>query len=274
MNISHQVHILAFAMVTTYEDFFVVPVWFYRWLGNSAEPFGHPFDRPWKQVLFKKIFFGFLFYYFLIMSSTGYTVYSMIVETPSTKEMLESICCVFFCISGFLKEFCFYTKLKAMHNLAIELKNMFPKTPELQEKMKTAEYCKKLFNLFLSYALFSNGFIVLWNVTPMFNSTKDYIMYGGKFRRDLCYYIWYPWDHKDSSFFVYLLTYLCDIIGGICAGVTFANIDMILCAVLTQVIMNLDYISRTIEEYVPTGNFKVDSEFMFPFIKLHIKCLK
>lgn len=257
----------------TFEDFFSVPVWFYHKLGNSAEPFGNPFDRPWKQVLFRRIFFVFLFVYFLAMVSTGSTVILKCIS-GNILDILASVCCFIFCINGLLKESFFYRKLENMYKIANELKDMFPSTPKLQEKMKVSEYCRSIYKLFMSFALFANGFIFIWNVMPMFNSIKDYWIYGGRFRRDICYYIWYPWDYQNGSFSLYLLSYSIDVVGGVFAGVTFANIDLILCAVISQICMNFDHISRSMEQYVPTGKFEADYDFIYPFIKLHNKCLR
>lgn len=257
----------------TFEDFFSVPVWFYRRLGNSAEPFGSPFDRPWKQVFFRRIFFTFLFIYFWAMVLTGKTVIGSCIN-GSILEILASSCCFFFCVNGLLKEGFFYNKLKNMYTLANDLKDIFPNTPELQRQMNVNGYCKKISKFSVSFAAFANGFILLWNVMPIFNSTKDFLIYGGKFRRDLCYYISYPWDHQNGPFGLYLFSYFIDVIAGIFAGVTFANIDLIQSAIITLISMYLDYISKSMEEYVPTGNLRQDYDFIYPFIRLHNKCLR
>lgn len=273
LEILCQVQILAFAM-KAFEDFFSVPIWIYRRLGNSAEPFGPPFNRAWKQVWCKRIYYTFLSCYFVIMVSTGFTIMDMMATDGSILDILTAGSCFLFCVNGVLKESFFYYRLKDMYSLADELKAIFPSTKQIQEKMMVSEYCRKTYNLFMSYVLFSNGCGLLWGVLPAFNSTKDYFIHGGKFRRDLCYYISYPWDYEKGSFWLYLLSYYFDLVGGVFATVTFTNIDLIMCAVINQICMNLDYISRSMEEYVPTGNLQEDYDFIFPFIKLHSKCLK
>lgn len=140
--------------------------------------------------------------------------------------------------------------------------------------MKVPEYYKNIFNVSLRFGVFANMFVFMWNVMPMINSIKDYFIYGGRFRRDLCYFIWYPWDYENGSFWMYLLSYSIDVIAGVFAGVTFTNIDLILCAVITQICMHFDHISRSMEEYVPTGNLQDDYGFIIPVIKLHRKCLR
>lgn len=108
----------------TFEDFFTVPVWFYRKLGNSAEPFGYPFNCHWKQVLYRGIFFTFLFLYFVAMVATGYTVVLKCISL-NIPDILASTCCLFFCSNGLLKESFFYRKLRNVLGVAAILKDIY-----------------------------------------------------------------------------------------------------------------------------------------------------
>lgn len=248
-------------------DFFKTPVFFYRFLKSSGEPFGEPFKK--NGQIYRFIFLTeYLTYLYACILNFIYCLKAY--KNRNIEDLLGSLSTLLFACSGLLKEAAFYINYKNMKLLRNQLEELFPKTLEKQLEMNTEKYLKFGNTFIKSFSAFCVvGFS--WIIIPITLTTLDFLR-TGNFVRILALYNDYPYNWEDSAF-LYVFTYSFECFSISFSLIAFMNVDLILCGVLTQCLMHLDYISEKIMNYFPKDIQMEDLSFIFPIIENHNRIL-
>lgn len=257
--------------MSTFEDFFKIPTRVYRNVGRD------PLDMRVKTLKEKVlsriqcyIMFAYMFYMFV---GLGYTAWKSFHIPESLTIALGALSCFIFGFSALMKEFVFMIQTKTMLSVTAELNTLFPKDFKLQTAYHVKEYHRKVNFLLTCLVTACLGFTMGWAIYPIIKLTVKMLIFGPPVEKEFAFFMDYPYDAFKSNF-IYGVTFLGEIMAALMVGTLFLSVDMILSAIIYNCCMHLDHISRTIENYIPTGDSETDLAFLDPLIKLHIKILK
>lgn len=257
--------------VVQFEEFFAIPTKIYRNVGR--DPLKMTF-RTTKEKILIKIYCIFMFsYFFYLFLGQAVSAYENFHSRDTLLIAFGSTSCDGFCVAGLLKEIVFIIQNKELLGVIDSLKELFPTDLILQKTYLVKENLKKTNFLLTALVSACLGFTMGWAIYPILKPSIKYLIWGPPFEKMFAFYIKYPYDQYGSNF-NFIITTCGELIGGIVSGTLFLSVDLVLSVIVYNCCMHLDYISRTIENYVPIGDDIVDFKFMEPLIKLHINILK
>lgn len=251
-----------------FSDFFKVPILAYRVIRSSGEPFGEPFRN--NRQFYKAVFsLEYLAYIYAVIMNFMYCLKAY--KSNDWLELLGSMPVFLFSLSGMLKEAAFYMNYKEMKLLKNDLEAMFPKTKEQQLVMQTKKYLT-IANTFIKPLQYMGTIGMSWIAIPITLSTVNYLR-TGRFEKILALYNDYPYDWNNSNF-LFAFTYCFECFSTTFGIITFMSVDFILCGVLCQCLMQLDFISCSFKSFSPEGRYSEDVLRINPIIQQHNRCLE
>ncbi|KAL5286421.1 GPROR8.2 family protein [Megaselia abdita] len=254
-----------------FEEFFKIPTRIYRNIGR--DPLNMSVRTLKEKVLLTLQCYIMFAYFSYLFIGQAWNAWDNFHSRDTLLIAFGAASCDGFCVAALLKEIVFAIQNKTMLSVTAELKNLFPKDLKMQEAYKALEYRKKTTFLLTSLVCACLGFTMGWAVYPIIKPTIKLAIFGPPFEKEFAFYIKYPYDQYGSNF-NFIITTLGELIGGIMSGTLFLSVDLILSAIIYNCCMHMDYISRTIENYIPTGDDVIDLGVLDPLIKLHINILK
>lgn len=257
--------------VAWFEEFLGVPIKIYRVLGR--DPFGTSKIKGIKKLCIQLYCWTMFIYYFCLFVMQFSNVTTLMSKKETFLFGLASGSCEAFCVSGLLKELLFIIRKKTMMNVIDELRDMWPKSAELQAEYNARKTLDQTVFRLKALVLASYGFVISWSFYPILKGCLLYVILGPPFRKELAFFVRYTYDpFKNNRNF--LITTFGEAVGGISAGTFFMAMDLILLVIIHNCCMHLDFVSGKILNFVPSGRDIDDNAFLDPLIELHIRCLK
>lgn len=253
------------------EDFYSMPVFLFKCIGSNIPPFGKQNPNKLKQI-FLDIVHILLFVYMMLYIC--YILAYILKSIESEKYLFALIGGSSFCgtISCVLKKLAMSLKLPEMRKIKKALKSIFPKTQKDQILYKAKKYQQKVHKFCFYYSLVTMGSCTCWCLRPVFIGLLKFVLYKSSYERDLIFYAYYFYDTR-SNIFIYIFTYIMEIITGYFSSILTFGIDMFICSVIKQLCMYLDFISKSLEEYNPK-HFVTDQRSFLKLLNLHRRCLQ
>lgn len=128
------------------------------------------------------------------------------------------------------------------------LDSLFPKSQKEQEKFGTKKYLDALKIQNRSYEILMPLLIAVFAISPIIISISKYFFVGGKFERNLPYFVWFPAGVNGSDPIIFEIFYLIAALGAFSCIIVLA-IDLLYCSLLTVLSMEFDILRAKFEEF-------------------------
>lgn len=250
-------------------DFMGIAVVFYKSLGLDA------FAPQEKRSILLKIF-----QVLVLVLGTGNLFLAIALEViyfiksfgvlTNILEITALLPCTIISTASATKILTVWSRNAQLTPILHQLEDMFPSTVAEQEKYDIKSYRKHIRRVVLPCAVLTLMTGAIFSFFEISESTINYFR-NGNFEKKYPYFFWYPFD--DQTNWVYPILYLHQFYAGfVTVGASIAT-DLLLCCIVTQFRMHLDFTSRQLLKMVPRGGSN-DIRYLKQLIQRHITILR
>lgn len=182
-------------------------------------------------------------------------------------EAIQTASYAGFIITADCKLLSVWYKKKVLTNLIKDLKKIYPISKKQQLEYKVQEYLRNVsFDMHLFVFMYM---VLIWcfNLLAILQYAIS-IVVGEPIAQFLPYHVYLLWKWENTPWY-YVLN-VTQILAGFTAAAAFIASDLLLCGIVCQMCMHLDYIHRKIEEFSPNGE-RTDSIYLNRIIVYHQK---
>ncbi|XP_055847688.1 odorant receptor 85b-like [Episyrphus balteatus] len=254
-------------MPERFEKFIKIANFFYLCVG--IEPYKNSNQTSKNSIILALVFYitsinlNFYFIFELVFIYVAFSTGTNFTEAIQTASYSG------FIITSDCKMLSVWYKKKVLTNLIKNLKEIYPISRKQQTDYNLKNYLRDV--TFVMYLFVFMYMVLIWffNLFAILQYTIAMVM-DRPIEQFLPYHVWLPWDWKNTPWYYFLNA--TEILAGYTAASGFIASDLLLCALVTQICMHLDYIHRKIEEFTPNGG-KDDLIYLNRMIAYHQKIL-
>ncbi|KAH8346944.1 odorant receptor 85b-like [Drosophila kikkawai] len=173
-----------------------------------------------------------------------------------------------FIIVGMSKMLFIRWKRAAMDEMMRDLEKLYPRGKVQEERYDLPRYLRTCSRISLIYSTLYS--VLIWTFNLF--SIMQFLVYEKWLKvrvvgKTLPYLMYIPWKWEDSWSYYPLL--LSQNFGGYTAAAGQISTDLLLVAVVTQLVMHFDCLSSTMENHQLTGKWQEDSRFLRDIVRYH-----
>ncbi|XP_055379573.1 putative odorant receptor 92a [Condylostylus longicornis] len=179
--------------------------------------------------------------------------------------------CIGFCIITNYKLGSLLLQSDTLTNFITVMNEMFPKNEHQIKEYKALQYTSNTINFEKMYVFSMLTVIWIFNLSGVAQTVIEYNFLNMPLIRRYAYFLWYPFDIDEDL--KYSLVYIQQMHAGLIAAWGTLASDILMISMINLCVMQFDYISNTITNYLPSRNPN-DTGMIKKIVIHHQKVLK
>lgn len=240
----------------TLEDFFSIPIFFFKCVGLRPIHRGGREPLKYKYVNLMQFIFWFslLSLGVALVGECAY-IYHGVTCGQDFLNIISCLACTLYGAMCWENLFTVWRKCEEITKLVEFLQEEFPKTIEEQEKLRMTKLKKESWAFMTSFAIVFIFLISSFNFSPVVVNILEVYLGHSKWNADFPFTLWYPFDPASSTT-LYVGLYLWLVWAGFTAVLSGLAMSLFLGALVTQFCLQLKRLNLMLQETlnVPSRN--------------------
>ncbi|KRG00647.1 odorant receptor 85c [Drosophila mojavensis] len=202
--------------------------------------------------------------------------FSFVVKAVVDKEIVLAVMVmsyIGFIGVGLSKMFFVWLNKATLSHIVRDLEDLFPRDKPAQVACKLDYYLNSCSRISFMFSMLYS--VAIWTFN-LFNLIQ-YVIYDWWLQtrivpETLPYPVYVPWDPGHGL--KYLLMFFNQNFAGYTSAAGQVSTDLLLCAVITQIIMHFNYLSQKFEDHQLTGDWAQDSRLLSEVVHYHNRLLR